>query len=254
MNWTILWRNPNDSREKFGLARKYFVIQKFCIHWTGNVIFSSICRTGCYVTSLLLYSYQYLNTTFILGTHFLSNFPIFFSIHSKNIHKNRTSASFSIGIRHIGINFQILILMNILASAFYSKPFWRIVFVNRFSRCKSHSLHLNKNDRADEFFFAVFRLNFRFWRSKNKMPKEETREELEKQLPFCAPFDPRFPNTNQTRYCTQSFIDFYRCQKLRGKDYEPCFYFQKVFHNICPNAWVEKWQEQMSNGSFPVEI
>ncbi|XP_055297729.1 uncharacterized protein LOC129566129 [Sitodiplosis mosellana] len=83
---------------------------------------------------------------------------------------------------------------------------------------------------------------------------EPTTAELEKQLPFCAPFDPRFPNTNQTKYCTQSFIDFYRCQKLRGENYEPCYYFQKVFQNICPNAWVEKWQDQMANGTFPVQI
>ncbi|XP_031628643.1 cytochrome c oxidase subunit 6B2 [Contarinia nasturtii] len=86
------------------------------------------------------------------------------------------------------------------------------------------------------------------------MGKEPTKEELEAQVPFCAPFDPRFPNTNQTKYCTQSFIDFYRCQKLRGTDYEPCYYFEKVFHNICPNSWVEKWQDQMANGTFPVKI
>lgn len=68
-----------------------------------------------------------------------------------------------------------------------------------------------------------------------------------------APFDPRFPNTNQTKYCTQSYVDFYRCQKLRGKDYEPCNYFKKVMR-ICPNAWIEKWDEQQKNGTLPVDI
>lgn len=105
-------------------------------------------------------------------------------------------------------------------------------------------------------FFSLFHFVSRFKRKKNQqinMP-EPTREELEKQAPFCAPFDPRFPNTNQTKYCTQSFIDFYRCQKLRGENYEPCYYFQKVFQNICPNSWVERWQDQMANGTFPVQI
>lgn len=69
-----------------------------------------------------------------------------------------------------------------------------------------------------------------------------------------APFDPRFPNQNQTRYCYQSFLDFYRCQKIRGKDYEPCQYFKTTYNQMCPNAWVEKWQEQMAKGTFPVEI
>ncbi|XP_063843044.1 cytochrome c oxidase subunit 6B1-like [Scylla paramamosain] len=69
-----------------------------------------------------------------------------------------------------------------------------------------------------------------------------------------APFDPRFPNQNQTKYCYQSYVDFQRCQKLKGDDYEPCQYFKKVFQSICPNAWVEKWDEQLENGSFPGKI
>lgn len=83
---------------------------------------------------------------------------------------------------------------------------------------------------------------------------EKTEEELKKELPFCAPFDPRFPNTNQTLHCTTSFINFYRCQKLRGEDYEPCYYFKKVFEDICPSAWIEKWHDQMARGVFPVQI
>lgn len=69
-----------------------------------------------------------------------------------------------------------------------------------------------------------------------------------------APFDPRFPNTNQTRYCYQSFLDFYRCRKLRGDSYEPCNYFKKCYNELCPNEWVAKWQEQMEAGTFPVKI
>ena len=29
------------------------------------------------------------------------------------------------------------------------------------------------------------------------------------------PFDPRFPNQNQTRNCWQNYVDFHRCQKIK---------------------------------------
>lgn len=69
-----------------------------------------------------------------------------------------------------------------------------------------------------------------------------------------APFDPRFPNTNQTRYCYQSFLDFNRCQKVKGEDYKPCQYFKKVYTSICPNAWIEKWEDQRDSAAFPGNI
>ncbi|XP_076326436.1 cytochrome c oxidase subunit 6B isoform X1 [Tachypleus tridentatus] len=69
-----------------------------------------------------------------------------------------------------------------------------------------------------------------------------------------APFDARFPNQNQTRNCWQNFVDFYRCRKVKGDDYEPCNYFKKVYQSLCPNSWVEKWQEQIEEGRFPGKI
>uniref|UniRef100_A0A8C0ZVP0 Cytochrome c oxidase subunit 6B2 n=1 Tax=Castor canadensis TaxID=51338 RepID=A0A8C0ZVP0_CASCN len=39
------------------------------------------------------------------------------------------------------------------------------------------------------------------------------------------PFDPRFPNQNQTRNCYQNFLDYHRCLKSmnrRGKSTQPC--------------------------------
>ena len=98
------------------------------------------------------------------------------------------------------------------------------------------------------------------------------------------PFDPRFPNQNQTRNCWQNYVDFHRCQKikvgrqeemtkslfgmimnakrciygdeigfargdiiygnLQGEESEPCQFFLKNFKTVCPAAWVEKWDEQ----------
>lgn len=69
-----------------------------------------------------------------------------------------------------------------------------------------------------------------------------------------APYDPRFPNQNQTRYCYQMFLDFYRCTKLRGDNYEPCKYFKFNYEQICPDEWIEEWQDQMGRGVFPVKI
>lgn len=69
-----------------------------------------------------------------------------------------------------------------------------------------------------------------------------------------APFDPRFPNTNQTRYCYQSYIDFHRCTKVKGEGAEVCKYFNRVYKSMCPNAWIEKWDTQREEGIFPGRI
>ncbi|XP_065161214.1 uncharacterized protein [Atheta coriaria] len=82
--------------------------------------------------------------------------------------------------------------------------------------------------------------------TENKMPAATTLQ--------TAPFDPRFPNTNQTRYCYQSYLDFHRCQKVKGESYSPCQYFKKVYGSICPNGWVEKWDGQRDEGTFPGNI
>jgi len=69
-----------------------------------------------------------------------------------------------------------------------------------------------------------------------------------------APFDARFPNQNQTRNCYQNYLDFHRCQRVKGEDYEPCNYFKRVYASICPNGWIEKWDEQREEGKFPGKI
>ena len=78
--------------------------------------------------------------------------------------------------------------------------------------------------------------------------------ELE-NIPGVAPqFDARFPNQNQTRNCWQNFVDFHRCQKVKGDDHEPCNYFKWVYKNICPEPWVEQWTEQIEEGKFAGNI
>ncbi|KAI9004928.1 cytochrome c oxidase polypeptide vib [Hyaloraphidium curvatum] len=68
-----------------------------------------------------------------------------------------------------------------------------------------------------------------------------------------VPFDARFPNQNQTRNCWQNFVDFHRCAKAKGDDFPPCLAFKKAYLSLCPSAWVEKWTEQLENGTFPAK-
>ena len=53
-----------------------------------------------------------------------------------------------------------------------------------------------------------------------------------------AKFDARFPNTNQTRNCWQNYLDFHRCVKAKGEDYDPCQYFKRAYKSLCPVGWV----------------
>ncbi|PWA23763.1 hypothetical protein CCH79_00010893 [Gambusia affinis] len=55
-----------------------------------------------------------------------------------------------------------------------------------------------------------------------------------------APFDARFPNTNQTRNCFQNYLDFHRCNKAlsaKGQDVSPCQWYQRVYKSLCPMGW-----------------
>ncbi|KAF3692049.1 Cytochrome c oxidase subunit 6B1 Cytochrome c oxidase subunit VIb isoform 1 [Channa argus] len=72
-----------------------------------------------------------------------------------------------------------------------------------------------------------------------------------------APFDARFPNTNQTRNCFQNYLDFHRCNKAlaaKDQDVTPCDWYRRVYKSLCPMGWVAKWDEQVENGSFPGKI
>ncbi|KAJ3597842.1 hypothetical protein NHX12_001358 [Muraenolepis orangiensis] len=58
-----------------------------------------------------------------------------------------------------------------------------------------------------------------------------------------APFDARFPNTNQTRNCYQNYLDFHRCNKAlteKGQDASPCQWYQRVYKSLCPLSWPKK--------------
>jgi cytochrome c oxidase subunit 6b len=67
-------------------------------------------------------------------------------------------------------------------------------------------------------------------------------------------FDPRFPNQNQAKNCFVNYVDYQRCAKLKGEDYKDCDYFKQVAKSLCPEQWLEKYEEQLQNNAFPVDV
>ncbi|KAH7679701.1 Cytochrome-c oxidase protein [Dioscorea alata] len=66
-----------------------------------------------------------------------------------------------------------------------------------------------------------------------------------------APADFRFPTTNQTRHCFTRYIEYHRCVAAKGDDAQECEKFAKYYRSLCPSEWIERWNEQRENGTFP---
>ncbi|GMH17832.1 hypothetical protein Nepgr_019673 [Nepenthes gracilis] len=66
-----------------------------------------------------------------------------------------------------------------------------------------------------------------------------------------APADFRFPTTNQTRHCFTRYIEFHRCIAAKGEESNECGKFARYYRSLCPGEWVERWNEQRENGTFP---
>ncbi|KAK9491355.1 cytochrome c oxidase, subunit VIb [Lipomyces doorenjongii] len=63
-------------------------------------------------------------------------------------------------------------------------------------------------------------------------------------------YDPRFPNQNQTAHCWQSYVDYFKCINAKGEGFKPCQQFRRGYLLLCPQSWVEKWDEQREAGNF----
>ncbi|XP_043479465.1 cytochrome c oxidase subunit 6B1-like [Leptopilina heterotoma] len=66
--------------------------------------------------------------------------------------------------------------------------------------------------------------------------------------------DKRFPNQNQTRHCYQHYVDFHRCEKVKGKGNALCKKFKRDYIIMCPNSWVERFDTQIAENRFPGKI
>ncbi|KAI4366563.1 hypothetical protein MLD38_022425 [Melastoma candidum] len=80
---------------------------------------------------------------------------------------------------------------------------------------------------------------------------EEAAEETPEIKLETAPADFRFPTTNQTRHCFTRYIEYHRCIAAKGEDAQECQKFAKYYRALCPGEWVDRWNEQRENGTFP---
>jgi len=65
-----------------------------------------------------------------------------------------------------------------------------------------------------------------------------------------CPLDPRFQNTNVSRYCFTHYVDYHRCKYLLGEDETSCDIFKNTYQRMCPNAWIDIWDRRRKNGIF----
>ncbi|XP_038715524.1 cytochrome c oxidase subunit 6b-1-like isoform X2 [Tripterygium wilfordii] len=80
---------------------------------------------------------------------------------------------------------------------------------------------------------------------------QEAAEETPEIKLETAPGDFRFPTTNQTRHCFTRYIEYHRCTAAKGEGAPECDKFAKYYRSLCPGEWVERWNEQRENGTFP---
>ncbi|XP_057452937.1 cytochrome c oxidase subunit 6b-2-like [Lotus japonicus] len=66
-----------------------------------------------------------------------------------------------------------------------------------------------------------------------------------------TPVDFRFPTTNQTRHCFTRYIEFHRFLAVKCEELCECERFAKYYRSLCPGEWVDNWNEQRDNGTFP---
>ncbi|KAL3619638.1 hypothetical protein CASFOL_034550 [Castilleja foliolosa] len=86
-------------------------------------------------------------------------------------------------------------------------------------------------------------------------PENSDNQELEEETPEIkietAPADFRFPTTNQSRHCFTRYIEYHRCVAAKGDGAPECDKFAKYYRSLCPGEWVDRWNEQRENGTFP---
>ncbi|KAK9080824.1 hypothetical protein SSX86_000582 [Deinandra increscens subsp. villosa] len=81
--------------------------------------------------------------------------------------------------------------------------------------------------------------------------EEKTVDETPEIKLETAPGDYRFPTTNQSRHCFTRYVEYHRCVAAKGEDASECDKFAKYYRSLCPGEWVDRWNEQRENGTFP---
>jgi len=63
-------------------------------------------------------------------------------------------------------------------------------------------------------------------------------------------YNPHFPNSNQTKHCWSSYVNYHQCVKLKGAGDAECNEFQSSALMLCPSTWLNKWDEEREEGKF----
>lgn len=88
--------------------------------------------------------------------------------------------------------------------------------------------------------------------SSNSDNDDSWKEKYREMAKNFIPYDPRFPNTNQTKNCQRNYVDYHRCLKAKNGDEDYCAWYKRAYQVLCPTEWYERWDEQMEKGVFPV--
>mmetsp|Transcript_6599 Transcript_6599/g.11079 ORF Transcript_6599/g.11079 Transcript_6599/m.11079 type:complete len:89 (+) Transcript_6599:68-334(+) len=59
-----------------------------------------------------------------------------------------------------------------------------------------------------------------------------------------------FPATNQAHYCWQKYNEFVLCMKKSDGDEDACKPALSLARSICPDEWIDNWQDNRDNGAF----
>ncbi|XP_076912005.1 uncharacterized protein LOC143570159 [Bidens hawaiensis] len=88
--------------------------------------------------------------------------------------------------------------------------------------------------------------------SSENAEEENTADEKPEIKLETAPGDYRFPTTNQSRHCFTRYVEYHRCVAAKGEeDASECDKFAKYYRALCPGEWIDRWNEQRENGTFP---
>ncbi|CAM6051742.1 unnamed protein product [Sphagnum compactum] len=66
-----------------------------------------------------------------------------------------------------------------------------------------------------------------------------------------APMDYRFPTTSQAKHCYTRYNEFHKCAPEKGEDAKECKKYATYYRSLCPGDWIDKWNEERENGTFP---
>ena len=55
----------------------------------------------------------------------------------------------------------------------------------------------------------------------------------------------------QARHCYTRYNEYHRCVAQKGEGAEECRVFQRAYRSLCPGEWLERWNEQREEGTWP---